>query len=351
MRVTWYEGHPDKTKITLEGVGVEFEIPNVLYFKGHVAYQELDVAGGGSVHRFVGDIKLKLVALKMDIDAKLIIGSASGGPEGNYTFFAIYLAAELPTGIPLGSTPLALYGMAGLFALQMEPNKTASQEWYEDWYQKPTPGVTDLETKWVNRRGTLALGGSVTIGTNSDEGFTFAAKALLVIVFPGPIILLEGKANLLAERAKLNDDPLFRSLAVLDMRQGKILIGLDAQYKRDWQTGRVVQIRAGAEAFFHTPNDWHIYLGQKETRDKRIRARALSLFDADAYFMIEPKWLKTGIWVGYAKQWKFGPVGLTLEAWIEANVVVNWTPLHFHGDLWLHGTAQRGRDDLDGCRR
>jgi hypothetical protein len=338
LRVTWYSD-PSKTKITIEGVGVEFEIPNVLYFKGHVAYQELDV-GGASVHRFVGDIKMKLNALEMDIDAKLIIGSASGGPEGHYTFFAIYLAADLPTGIPLGSTPLALYGIDGLFALQMEPNKTESEEWYDDWYKKPTPGVTDLEKKWVNRRGTLALGGGVTIGTNSDNGFTFACKALLVIVFPGPIILLEGRANLLKERAKLKDDPTFRALAVLDMRRGQILIGLDAQYKRDWQTGRVVNIRAGAEAFFHTPNDWHIYLGKKETRDKRIRARFLSLFDADAYFMIEPKWLKTGIWVGYAKQWKFGPVRLTLEAWIEANVVVNWTPLHFHGDLWLHGSVE-----------
>jgi hypothetical protein len=340
LRVTWYEGHPNKTKITLEGVGVEFASPDVLRFKGHVAYQEIDVAGGGSVHRFVGDIKLKLIALKLDIDAKLIVGSASGGPQGNYNFFAIYLNAELPTGIPLGSTPLALYGMAGLFALQMEPDKKTSEEWYEGWYKRPSIGVSDLEKKWINRRGTLALGGGVTIGTNSDEGFTFAAKALLVIVFPGPIILLEGKANLLAERAKLDDDPLFRSLAVLDMRQGQILIGLDAQYKREWQTGKIINIRAGAEAFFHTPNDWHVYMGEKEPRAKRIRARMLSLFDADAYFMIDPKQLRTGAWVGFAQQWKFGPVNLALEAFLEGNVVVNFTPLHFHGDLWLHGNIE-----------
>jgi hypothetical protein len=294
----------------------------------------------GSSHRFVVDIELKLVALKLDIDAKLIVGSASGGPQGNYNFFAIYLNAELPTGIPLGSTPLALYGMAGLFALQMEPDKKPGEEWYEGWYKRPDTGVTDLESKWVNRRGSLALGGGVTIGTNSDEGFTFACQAILIIVFPGPIILLEGKANLLAERAKLDDDPLFRSLAVLDMRQGQILIGLDAQYKRDWQTGKVLDIHAGAEAFFHTPNDWHIYMGEKEPRDKRIRARILSLFEANCYFMIDPKKLATGAWVGYARAWKFGPVSLTLEAWLEGNVVVNWTPLHFYGDLWLHGNVE-----------
>ena len=47
------------------------------------------------------------------------------------------------------------------------------------------------------------------------------------------------------------------------------------RYKQDEQTGKVIDIRAGAEAFFHTPNDWHIYMGEQEPRDKRIRARIL----------------------------------------------------------------------------
>lgn len=337
LKVTWYEGQPDKTKVTLEGVGVEFEIPDVLRFKGHVAYQTLD-EGNEQIHRFVGDIKLNLIALKMDIDAKLIIGSAKG-PQGNYNFFAIYLAAELPTGIPITPTPLALYGMEGLFALQMGPNKTESEEWYDGWYKRGQPGVTDLEKKWVNRRGSMAFGVGATVGTTSDQGFTFACKALLVIVFPGPIFLLEGKANLLKERAKLNDDPMFRALAVLDMREGQILIGLDAKYQRK-ENGEVIDIRAGAEAFFKDPSHWHVYMGEKEPREKRIRALVIKLFEANAYFMIDPSSLKTGIWVGYAKQWKFGPVKLTVEAWIEANLQVNWTPLHFHGDLWLHGNVE-----------
>lgn len=336
LRITWYDDGRD-TKISFNGIGVEFKIPDVLYFKGFVAYQELEV-NGASVHRFDGDIKLSLISLKLEIDAKLVVGSASGGPEGNYNFFAIYLGVELPTGIPLSPTPLALYGMAGLFALQMEPNKLANEEWYEGWFQRPVTGITDLKSKWVNRRGSFALGGGVTIGTAADNGFTFACKALLVFVFPGPIILLEGKANLLKERAKLNDDPMFRSLAVLDMRQGQILMGLDAKYQQD-DSGKVIDIRAGVEAFF-AQDDWHIYMGEKEPRSKRIRARILSLFEANSYFMLGPKQLATGAWVGYARQWKFGPVSLTLEAWLEGNVVVNWTPLHFHGDLWLHGNIE-----------
>ena len=338
LRVTWYDDGR-QTKVNFNGIGVEFEIPDVLYFKGDVAYRELEVAGQ-AVRRFDGDITLSLISLGLEIDAKLVVGSASGGPQGNYNFFAIYLGVELPTGIPLSPTPLALFGLAGLFALQMEPNKKPDEEWYEGWFKRDEVGVTDLKSKWVNRRGSMAIGFGGTFGTSSDDGFTVAVKALLVLVFPGPIILITGRANLLKERAKLSDEAMFEALAVLDMREGQILIGLAAKYKQDEQTGKVIDITAGAKAFFKNPGNWHVYMGEKEPRAKRIRARILSLFEANSYFMIDPKQLATGAWVGYAKQWKFGPVSLTLEAWIEGNVVVNWTPLHFCGDLWLHGNVE-----------
>jgi hypothetical protein len=289
-------------------------------------------------HRFDGAITLKLPKLRLEIDAKLVFGTAEGA-LGHYTFCAIYAAAELPKGIPIFSTGLALYGVAGLFALNMEPDKKPEEEWYEGWYKRNDPGVTDLKNKWENRRGSLALGGGVTIGT-TDNGFTFACKALLVIVFPGPIIMLEGKANLLKDRAELNDEPMFRSLSVLDMRQKMVLMGLDARYRQDEQTGKGIDIRAGVEAFFHTPNDWHIHLGKREPREKRIRADIFKLLEANSYFMIDPKQLATGAWVGYARRWQLGPVGVTLEAWLDGNAILNWNPLHFHGDLWLHGLVE-----------
>ncbi len=336
LRITWYDdGRP--TRISLNGIGVEFEIPDVLHFKGDVSYRELEVHGE-LVHQFDGDIKLNLMALDLKIDAKLIVGSASG-PQGRYNFFALYLYVDLPNGMHLGSTPLSLYGMDGLFALQMEPDKRAEEEWYKGWYQRSDIGVTDLDNKWVNRRGSLALGCGVVIGT-TDQGFTFACKALLVVVFPGPILLIEGQANLLKERAKLDDNPLFRALAVLDLRQGQILIGLDAKYKQDETSGRIIDIHAGAEAFFHTPDDWHLYLGEKEPREKRIRAPIFKLFESNAYFMLDSKRLATGAWVGFARGWKIGPAKLALEAWLEGNVVVNWNPLHFYGELSLFGSVE-----------
>src|SRR5262249_35754102 len=137
----------------------------------------------------------------------------------------------------LWSTGLALYGVAGLFALQREPDKHPDEPWYgigatDGWYHRRPVGVTGQQ-KWRTQPGSLALGAGVTIGTLSDNGYLFSGRMVLVLVFPGPVLLIEGKANLLTERAALAGDkePLFRALAVLDNRAGTFLIGLDAHYK------------------------------------------------------------------------------------------------------------------------
>ena len=135
----------------------------------------------------------------------------------------------------------------------------------EGWYKRSPIGVAELE-KWENRRDSLGLGAGVTIGTVSDNGFTFSGRMLLAIVFPGPILIIEGKANFLKERSSLSQDPIFRALAVLDSRAGTFLIGLDARYKYG-EGGELIDIGAGAEAFFSLsdPAAWHLYLGIKRS--------------------------------------------------------------------------------------
>jgi len=345
LKVNWYEDGRSP-KVTLEGVGVDFEVPDVVSFKGHVSYREFTDSDGNAVKRFDGDIKLKLIALNLEVDALLVIGSAAKADGGTYTFFAIYLAVDLPAGIPLWTTGLGLYGLAGLFALQMEPDKHADEPWYgigpsDGWYKRPEIGVTDLAHKWRNQEGSLAIGGGLTIGTVADNGFTFAGRMLLVLLFPGPILMIEGKANLLKERAKLSDEPIFRALAVLDGRAGTLLFGLDAQYKVG-DGGELLDLHGGVEAFFdfHDLNKWHLYLGLDEPREKRIRANLFHLFEANSYFMLTAQSLRTGAWVGYDKRWNFGPVRITLEVWLETNITINWKPIHFHGDLWAHGKVE-----------
>jgi hypothetical protein len=350
LRITWSDGPNPDPHITLNGVGVEFEVPDVLRFKGKVSYvapqpgaSEAAVEGQ---HRFVGSISLALLALDLEVDGTLVFGSAAGA-QGPYTYFAIFLGLDLPAGIPLFATGLALYGMAGLFARQYEPDKHVDEQWYSldhahSWYHRGQIGVSDLG-KWSGREGSMAFGAGITVGTVSDNGFTFSGKTLLVIVFPGPILLIEGTANLLRERpgAAESSEGLFRALAVLDGRAGTFLIGVDAQYKFG-SGGELIDLRAGGEAFFRLGDAgaWHLYLGEREPREKRIRARIIQLFEANAYFMLDARQLAMGAWAGYSANWTFGPARVVLESWMEGNVIVSWKPVHYHGDYGLHGKVK-----------
>lgn len=335
LRIVWYDDDltGSRTTITLNGIGVEFEVPDVLRFKGAVSWNG---------NRFEGAIKVVFEALDFEVDGALVIDSVNGQRS-----LAIFLDTELPAGIPLFATGLSIYGMGGLFALEREPDKQPDEAWYSlerpDWYHRGAPGVGDLG-KWAYRSGSLAFGAGVTLGTVSDNGYVISGKVLLVIVFPGPIVLIEGRANLLKERPhvkKADEEGLFRAIAVLDNRAGTFLLGLDAQYKQDG-SGKLIDIRGGAEAFFSLSDAslWHLYLGQRDPREKRISARMLSIFEANAYLMLDSRQLATGAWLGYDKHWEFGPLGVVLQAWIDGNAMVSWKPVHFTGDLGLHGKAE-----------
>jgi hypothetical protein len=333
LRVTWYEdGRP--VQITLNGVRVDFEVPKVMKFAGAVSFHS-------NPPQFRGAIKLDLIALKMQVDANAVFGIHEGK-----TYLALYLTAEFPAGIPLFATGLGVYGMAGLFALNMEPNRTAGQEWYaigsqDDWYHKSPLGVTSLE-KWTARTGSIAFGAGVTLGTIADNGHTFSGRVLLAILLPGPIIFLQGSASLLQERATLHgNDSNIRAFGVLDGRAGTLIVGLDAQYRYD-ESGALIDIRGAAQGYFNfnDPTAWRLNVGENEPRNRRLTARLFNLFESYAYVMLNAQQLAMGAWIGFKQQWQFGPLGVAVEAWIDGNARVSWKPAHFYGDLTLHGSAR-----------
>lgn len=338
MRVRWSPSGPPNPSLSLEGVGIEFEVPGAVSFKGFVAMREPEPG----VFRFDGDIELQLIALGLSIDGQVVIGYDSGD---DFTFFAIYVGVELPVGIPLWTTGLGLYGFAGLFALNMEPGRHNDEAWYAiqpapSWYHRNPPGVGVAELrKWDDAEGSLGFGAGITIGTVVDNGFTFAGKMLFVIVFPGPILMLEGRANILKERASLADEPVFRALVVLDGREGTLLAGLDAHYAIA-DDGELIDIAGSIEAFFDfdDPGAWHLYLGIDEPREKRIGADIFfHIFRSEAYLMINPDRLRTGAWVGMDMRWQFGPLRVVLQAWMEGHAQLSFKPVYLQGSLTIHG--------------
>lgn len=339
LRITCDEDWSGTPKVTLQGVGIELEIKDVLYFKGAVAFRN-----DPGDRRFDGAIKLELKSLKFKIDGEFVVGNTV-----SYRYMALYLAVDLPVGLPILSTGLAVFGMEGLFARRMAPNKPPTEPWYAIgsapcWYKKVKTGVLPLRdtNKWNTDPDATALGIGLTFGTLSDNGHTLSARALFVGVFPGPILMIDGAANLLKDRSKLGEDPLFRTLAVYDGKAGSLLVGLDISYKYDGATGKLIKLSAGTEAYyeFANPMAWRINLGLKTPREQRIQARIFNMFDANAYLMLNARQVAMGCWVGYDQNWSFGPLKVALSAWMESNVVVSFKPIQFYGDMALHGGVE-----------
>ena len=350
MRISWKDGASGPTDIgvSVEGVGVNLEIPDVLKFAGQVRFTEESLPPPEEnirVNMFRGDIDLEIIPVDLRIDASLAIGKLP--PHGDIALY-VYVGVELPFGILLGSTNVGIYGMAGLFAMNMAPNKARDEEWVGDlreegsgWYTRNLPPSATSSDRWGIERDALGFGVGVTLGTYADNGYLVSGKKLLALIFPGPIILIEGGANILKERSSLSDEPIFRSLVVIDGRAGMILMSIAAQYAID-EGGDLYQVNGSAEAFFDYKNfrNWHLYLGQKEPVEKRIRATILNLFDANAYFMLDHDGLALGAWVGYDRTWSFGPLQVTLSSFIEGGAALRFKPIQFHGELHLHGEVR-----------
>jgi YVTN family beta-propeller protein len=339
LRITWSDSiWPPQ--LSVKGVGVELTIPDKLHFKGEVSYEEL-----GDLKAFTGAITLELPAVNgLAIDGKIVFGSTKDPLTGNrFKYFGIYLQGEFGTGIPLWASGLALNGIAGLFAVNYGPDKPSDWAWYsmdksKSWFHKPPIGVTDIIKKWAPQRDTWAIGAGASISTYADGGHLFNGKFLLLLVFPGPVFMIDGRGNFL-EKPSADKEPLFHSLVVLDVKAGYFLIGLDAQWKYDKEGGKLVQIAGSAETFFNfnDPSDWHIYIGKDTPMEQRIRASFAGGMQANAYFMLDPRALRLGVWIGKNEHYKFGPVSADMEAWLDANATLSFRPPHLGVSIWLHG--------------
>lgn len=315
------------TGIELAGVKLRLEIPDVLLLDGEIRY----VADG---QRFDGAGTLMLKAANLLVSVRIVLGR-----RDDYPYFYLYLLLAPPIGVPIFQSGLAFYGLEALFAMNMRPDKTSEQRWYLDWYRRPEIGAVD-QAKWADERGALAFGGGVILGTFPDKGYGVAVKGLLVIVLPGPVLMLDAKANLLKDPTALalpESQALFNALVVYDVPQGTIELGIEPHYVFP-DGGELIDVTGVAEAFysFSDPRAWHVYLGRRE-REGRIRARLLSLFEANAYLMLDARGMELGGYIGYDAHYDVGPVSVGLRAFIEGVAAVSWRPQQLNGELHLEG--------------
>jgi len=316
LRILW---KGSDVSLALEGIGVDLEIPDAVTVKGKVSLREQE---------FTGAVSLQLPSINFAIDGQFVAGSRANAGGSSYKYLAVYLDCELPVGIPLGATGVGLYGMSGLFAKNMRSNKQSNERWYQNadlsngWYLKEPKGAAELD-KWTGNLGSYGFGAGITLGTYPDNGFMLNGRLLLVLVFPGPVIIIEGKANLFKQRAALqgDEDPMFLALAILDP-QSSFVFDLDARYQYR-SGGELLDMHGGTEAYFYfnDASKWHLWIGIKRDRKRMIGARAFQLFDVGAYFMLDSSKLDVGVGWWLDKKWGFKHVYARVSASLEGEAI------------------------------
>jgi hypothetical protein len=369
--------------VTFQGVSIDFAIPDVLTIDGEIDHFQVTGAmapadlvaaglpgyifdfiapnptppGGKQVNVFAGAVKLVIDAadLDLEVDANFIVGTFGG-----QSVFFLDVDAELPFGIPL-FLDVGLYGLQGLVATGLQPEPEPDYTWWQ-WFKYPAQGEPNAGQqgngtgtgsvnlngtpnysasdfyKWlVPKQGAFAIGAGATIGTEADDGFTVSAAIMFVLMLPGPVISLIGKANILSPRVTgAGSDANFEAMATFDGNSGTFDLTVDAQYS----IPVVLDIQATAELFVGE-GQWYFALG-KPPHEQRCAARIFDIFECDAYFVISDTGLITGTWTGYKNSWSFGPLSASVDAYLATLAAIQWSPLQLGGGIQLYGNLQLG---------
>ncbi|MCB9739197.1 MAG: hypothetical protein H6747_08010 [Deltaproteobacteria bacterium] len=338
LRISFAPNWSGVPEISFEGIGIKV-VRDGFSFEGEVSMQR---ANGQT--SFAGSIVATLDSLDATINGQVRIGVKTTEAEGTFPYAAIYLDAATETGTPIFGTGLSLYGLAGMLALNYGPNRKPDQPWYSieggDWFHAPPEvGVTSLD-KWAPKQGALGLGAGVTIGI-SGKPKPFNGKFLLLLTLPGPVLLLEGRANLMKDLTALaKHEPMFHALATLDCNVGTLQFGLDAKWRyRD--KGELVDLSGGAEAFFdfNDAGAWFVKVGKETPESARVKATLLSYFQANAFLLLDASHARFGGKVGFNIGGKYGPLQLQASLWFETITDISWSPPHLQAQVSLQGNA------------
>ena len=344
LRVRWKPGSAEGVTFSLDGIGLELSVPGTFSFAGKVAFFKTPDASG-----FRGTLKLSLDTLSLSVDAGFMIGQTTDG----VTFFYFFLDLELPVGIPLFDTGAAIYGFAGLVATNLNPARADGEDWYWGYYRRPPIGVTD-PSKWGIKRGGFAIGLGTTLGTMPDTGFSFSAKVLLILVLPGPQLLLQGKGKFVDKKPDQKDpsaEGTFEALLVLDFPAKLFQANVGVAFK----ISTLLEVAGGLDVAFtwsHTPPPdlWHIYLGEKTPTERRIHATLFKVLQGDNWLMINRPGaaaqlpdrkgdfeLGGSIFVSF--KYDFSIAKAWLDASMGGEAALNVNPQQFTASLEIKGSA------------
>lgn len=361
LTVRWKPGSGGDPSVSFDGIGIEFGVPGSFQASLSVAYTQT----ADSIE-FRGQGALELTALDASLEIAIVIGRQDAhAPEFPEAFTYLYLFVDaklMPSGIPIGSTGISLYGVQGLvaynMALDVDESLAADERYYQLFIKSPI-GLTD-QSKWVKSVGQNAIGLGVLLGT-ADKGFVLSVKGMFIVAFPDLTLYLQARANILSIPPTLTSTTTgnIEALLVYAAGDGTLLFDLTAR----WETLPLYSVSGHARAYFSftDASAWYIALGE-DADGKRVVAQALYwgagwLFDSGFWFRIDGEGLVTGIQID---------VGLRAESggfWVEASghargeMALTWRPFQWEGSLELWGRIGAGYKgisvgvSLDGAAR
>ena len=351
----FFDGPPG-THLTFDGIELSLQRPG-FGFHGFVSMTNGADAQGiadPSDKTFRGDVTLSIASgVGVALEGSVLFGTRNGTRFGY-----VSLDATFGSGIPICSS-VSWFGAALLAGVNVNPDRTLAGNqgddfnWYQHWYAPaPVPFSVLSARKWAPVDEGWAAGAGVTIG--SSDGKAWSLRALLAVIAPGPVVIIEGRLRILKAREPHSGPPrasTIRGLMVLDFEQGDFLLALEVDYKLP-ESGLLLDVHAGGEVFYgHRPGDWHLAIGFPEPISRRVKAKALRLLDWDSYFIISGSDLQiadrtfpgTALAVGYRtgidKRGKWGPVRGVLAVWIAGDVALSFNPYYILAEVSLHGEA------------
>ena len=349
LQFCWGSG----TTLRFKEIDVQASEAGVFAINGSVDFVTSGAAPAGapaasgpapSDHGFMGRLKFQLPEAGFELDAQCSIIEVSGTPS----FAAIFLTLdlELPVGIPLWATGLAIYGLNGLFAWHYHPAAATTHQLPTDWVGwftgSPGPGATQLG-KWAPASALEApddvkeVGAGITLATLPDVGFSLHARTTFVVLIPGPVLILAGSLNFLVLPEELDDatateQGTFDVIIDYDGNAETLTVEIDANFSED----PVISLTGTAAAFFdfQDATKWYLHLG---TQPKPFQAQAIKIFNASAYFDIDNNEIQLGAAAEFNQDYKLGPLEAKVAIGAAAQLTVVYRPGALDGTASLNG--------------
>ncbi|MCB9529772.1 MAG: hypothetical protein H6701_15515 [Myxococcales bacterium] len=327
--------------VSIRGIKASIDVPKTL--KGQGA---LDVKNDG----FGAAIALDVIPAKLKVQGGFSLKGSMAHIEAGVRF---------ATGLPLGSTGLGVFGLAGRFVANGKRDLTGlSADDVIDrelgWHAREQP------LKYTEAPGQFAVGLGAYVGTLPDAGFCFSALGMLTVGFPDVSVVFAIDATLLSGAAKeakeASGGPGSASaslIGIVAFEDGSLGIAIRGTYK----VPKVLDIDVPIGAWFPRPGKGDAYLrvgsdGGDGRPDRPVTVSILpGLLDlrATAFLMVEEaKLLQLGkrddlnfygfsIGLGAAMSIKWGGGPIYLKASLSFLVALGTRPFTLFGGIYVQG--------------